>query len=299
MFICSFRPSNSLAGEGILSLMGVARIDSIAKYGSIPVFRALSSVFFTVLIDRSSISFAIGYPADLVTCSIPHSCILIPESFMEDIDIYYDCDIDEPAVEDIFETMSANYSDALCFPYGRRELSFEEACAGLSGHLASIYTKSSSGFPLMQFTTSQGKKQYVSFDDDGNLQFDQGFKELVVLHCAEMEFGEKYVAHKWIGFLKDELVSNKKIDSCNTRVIFASNMITTVAFRMKYGVLLGAFNQTKVTPCAIGINKYSSDMFFYEHLTEIGGTQFVAGDYRGFDKRHQRGFSRQSIQTLI
>ena len=52
MLICSFRPSNSLAGEGILTLMGVARIKSIAKYGLIPVFRALSSVFFTVLIAR-------------------------------------------------------------------------------------------------------------------------------------------------------------------------------------------------------------------------------------------------------
>ena len=46
MLICSFRSSNSSAGDGILSLMGVARIDSIAKYGSIPIFRALSSVFF-------------------------------------------------------------------------------------------------------------------------------------------------------------------------------------------------------------------------------------------------------------
>ena len=41
--------------QGILSLMGVARIDSIVKYGSIPVFRALLSVFFTVLIARSNI----------------------------------------------------------------------------------------------------------------------------------------------------------------------------------------------------------------------------------------------------
>ena len=65
MLICSFRSSNSLSGECILSLMGVAHIDSIAKYGSIPVFRAFSSVFFTVLIARSSISFDIRYPADL------------------------------------------------------------------------------------------------------------------------------------------------------------------------------------------------------------------------------------------
>ena len=74
MLICSFRSSNSLDGEGILSLIGVSRIDSIAKYGSIPVFRVLTSVFFTVLIARSSISFDIGYPADLVTCShnVPH-----------------------------------------------------------------------------------------------------------------------------------------------------------------------------------------------------------------------------------
>ena len=38
MLIRGFRSSNSLAGEGILSLMGVARLDSIANYGSIPVF---------------------------------------------------------------------------------------------------------------------------------------------------------------------------------------------------------------------------------------------------------------------
>ena len=45
MLICSFQPCNSLGGEGILSLMGVSRIDSIAKYASIPDFQALSSAF--------------------------------------------------------------------------------------------------------------------------------------------------------------------------------------------------------------------------------------------------------------
>ena len=207
------------------------------------------------------------------------------ESFMDDIDIYHDCEIDEDILEEVFDTMSENYSLALDYPYGKRELSFEEACQGLPGHLASIYTKSSAGFPLMQFTTGQGKKQYVSFDSEGNLQFDRGFKELVELHYTEMEQGSRHVEHKWIGFLKDELVSDKKIENCNTRVIFASNMITTVAFRMRYGALLGAFNQTKGTPCAIGINQYSNDMgSLYEYLTEMGGTKFVAGDYRGFDK---------------
>ena len=43
---CSFGPSNSSDGDGILSLMGVARIDNIGKYGSIPVYPALSNVFF-------------------------------------------------------------------------------------------------------------------------------------------------------------------------------------------------------------------------------------------------------------
>ena len=69
MLSCSFRPSISLAGEGILALMVMAHIDSIAKYGSIPVFRALSSIFFTVLIARSRISFDSGYRAHLVTCT--------------------------------------------------------------------------------------------------------------------------------------------------------------------------------------------------------------------------------------
>ena len=70
--ICSFRPSSNSAGEGSLSLMGVARIESIAKYGSTPLFRALSSVFFTVLIALSTIPFDIGYMGELVTCSISH-----------------------------------------------------------------------------------------------------------------------------------------------------------------------------------------------------------------------------------
>ena len=39
------------------------------------------------------------------------------ENFMEDIDKFYDCDLDEEDLEEIFETMTLNYEDALDYPY--------------------------------------------------------------------------------------------------------------------------------------------------------------------------------------
>ena len=128
------------------------------------------------------------------------------ETFMEGIDQYYDSDLEGEVLDEIFETMTLNYEDALEYPYGKRELTFEEACEGLPGHLASIYTKSSPGFPLIQFTSKQGKKEYVRFDENGELVYDDGFKTLVEQHYNEMEEGTKYVEHKWIGYMKDELV---------------------------------------------------------------------------------------------
>ena len=41
------------------------------------------------------------------------------ETFMEGIDQYYDSDLEGEVLDEIFETMTLNYEDALEYPYGK------------------------------------------------------------------------------------------------------------------------------------------------------------------------------------
>ena len=61
-----------------------------------------------------------------------------------------------------------------------------------------------------------------------------------------------------------------------------------------------AFLRAKSETSAIGINQYSNDMgAIYEYLTSAGGEKFVAGDYKGFDKRHQKEFRDRAYALLF
>ena len=120
-----------------------------------------------------------------------------------------------------------------------------------------------------------------------DLKYKDSFRELVeerLVTMSKYDGGE--IDHRFLGFLKDELVKLNKITDLRTRMTFANDMISLVAFRMKFGALLSALmTNFEVTGFAIGLNQYSHDMEnIYRYLTRVS-KRFVAGDYKEFDMR--------------
>ena len=66
---------------------------------------------------------------------------------------------------------------------------------------------------------------------------------------------------------------------------FANDLVSMVAFRMKFGALLIALmHNYEVTGFAVGLNQYSKDMNgIYTKLSAMG-KKFGAGDYESYDK---------------
>lgn len=206
--------------------------------------------------------------------------------------------VDEDLVESVYETMYERY-DIMEFPVGRRRLTFEEACRGIPGVLSSIRVKTSPGWPLVLFKKKKGKTDFVWFDSEGELCYDESFKELVMQMVEKMKKGED-PNHIWLGYMKDELVSPEKIENARTRTIYASSLIATVAFRMAFGCILAAFNNSwKNTPMSIGANQFSHDMqVFFDYLNQIKGESYIAGDYKSFDKRCHPTFRKFAYDLL-
>jgi len=199
--------------------------------------------------------------------------------------------IDLEILEEIKDTMIMRFERMLEFPI-RRELTFEEACAGIPGLLASITTNTSPGYPLVTLRNRRkGKKDYVWFED-GNLCYTKDFENKVLKRREEMKQGIK-CKNIMLGYAKDELVSASKIDKVMTRLFYCNDMISIVAFRMVFGATLIAFNRSfKKTGYAIGVNQYSYDMDeVHKFLTKsFKDERMIDGDFSGFDKRIPKEF---------
>jgi len=197
--------------------------------------------------------------------------------------------IDEELLKSCAEATLESYRRKLIWPIGKRRLTFEEALQGVPGKLCSMKIRTSAGYPLCKTTTKPGKRQFFEFGPNGELWYDPNFR----LMCEEyVERMEKEGIHerRFIAYLKDELVSDSKILKVKTRIIYAGDLISNVAYRMVFGSVLAAFNASfENTPCAVGMNQYSHDMhMIYEYLSEVGNKNFVAGDVDEWDKHQMR-----------
>lgn len=204
--------------------------------------------------------------------------------------------LDQGRVDRIFERMLINYS---CVPVERKNLTYEEAVRGVPGRLMSIDTSTSPGYPWIYTRQRPGKKDHVIIDQD-ELWTSEEMRRTVSEILEEMNnVNRRPCKHKFVGFLKDELVSQTKIDGCVTRAIFCNSVSSMIAFRMKLGNLIIALNEAWYnTPLTIGINQNSHDMHsVYLYLSRIGG-RFLAGDYKNFDQNHNRQV-REAAYNLI
>jgi hypothetical protein len=195
--------------------------------------------------------------------------------------------LDEDLLERIEEELFEKYRDGLQFKAGKRELTFEEACKGIPAILNSITCQTSPGYPLCNIATKKGKTSFVWFED-GELRYTELFKTKVLARVEEMKnYSGEPIGNRFLGFLKDELLKKSKIEAVRTRMTFANDVVSLVAFRVIFGALFVAFmNSFECTGFAVGFNQYSADMDkFYNYLHEVGD-RMIAGDYKEFDMRY-------------
>jgi hypothetical protein len=197
--------------------------------------------------------------------------------------------IDEELLKSCAEATLENYKKKLVWPLGKRRLTFEEALQGVPGKLCSMKIRTSAGYPLCKVASKPGKRQFFEFGPNGELWYEPSFRLMCEEYVEKME-NEGIDERRFIAYLKDELVSDSKIAKVKTRIIYAGDLISNVAYRMVFGSLLAAFNASfENTPCAVGMNQYSHDMhMIYDYLSEVGNKNFVAGDIDEWDKHQMR-----------
>lgn len=207
--------------------------------------------------------------------------------------------IDEALLKRVSNEIICDFKKNLNWVAGKRQLSFEEALKGIPGIYNSIVTATSPGYPLCHIAKKKGKTDFVWFEGS-EVKYTEFFKEQVLKRIVEMEeYRGGDLFNRMLGFLKDELRTQSKIDSVKTRMIFANDMISLVAFRMKFGAVVAALqNSFECTGFAIGLNQYSADMNgIWTYLAKVG-TNFGAGDYEGYDQCFVQGAEKEAYRVV-
>nr|QKN88983.1 MAG: polyprotein [Picornavirales sp.] len=172
--------------------------------------------------------------------------------------------VDEVLVKRCAYEIAGNFSEA--FPNELSPLSLYQAVTGID-HLSAVDLTTSCGYPLC-LTYPDGKRSLIDIDHDHeqiNLAADL---------VAEYSKAEAYICHGdnyecvFLGFFKDEPISEKKFLECRTRVIFCGPLGLNLYMRTRVGALLACFhNYTRNCNMALGFNPASSDAnFLVDHL---------------------------------
>lgn len=207
--------------------------------------------------------------------------------------------LDSDLLERIENELFDHFDRGLDWVIGKRELTMEEACGGVPKYLNSLTIGTSPGYPLCHVAKKKGKSDFVWFEGQ-ELKYTLAFESAVETRMKEMrEYSGGELDHRFLGFLKDELRKESKISNVDTRMTFANDLISLVAFRRVYGCLLAALgNSFECTGFATGLNQYSKDMNgIYTFLTKIGD-QFTAGDFGAFDKRYVKQVEQASYRVI-
>jgi hypothetical protein len=202
-------------------------------------------------------------------------------------------------LDEIFKAIENRLKETLYWPI-KRYLTIREAIGGIPGILASVKVITSCGYPLIYSRKGRGKTDHIWFNESGEPVWSEEFEAMVWKKVHDIEnYNGELIDHIFIGYLKDELVSEKKISDVNTRVIFCNNMISLVAFRIVFGALLCAFhNSFPFSDYAIGMNAttYDMDVVFAKHKRRVG--RYLAGDYSNFDKTLISSIRDESYRLL-
>jgi hypothetical protein len=180
---------------------------------------------------------------------------------------------------------------------GIRELSFEEALFGIPGALSPVVTSTSAGSPYCYFVRKRGKRELVwHIESEG--KYNPLFKEHVLAMYHRVKRGESF-DKVFIGYMKDEVRSESKIQNVNTRITFADDVTYNVVCRMLFGSMVVAFNTSFPKHAyAIGINPGSYDFMKILQRVRFFDDRLIDGDFPEFDIRHQRQIMDESFFIL-
>nr|ULF99737.1 MAG: putative polyprotein [Picornavirales sp.] len=208
-------------------------------------------------------------------------------------------DIDTELINEVSESMLVSFERNLKWPIGHRLLTFEEALAGIPGKLSSLKVNSSAGYPLCKIVNKKGKSEFFHFTPNGELEYDPEFRKMVENHLEQIAQGGMD-QRRFVAYLKDELISPEKSRAGRCRIIYSGDLVSNVAYRMLFGDILTAFNNShQTTASAIGLNQYSHDMqSIYDYLIPVGNN-FVAGDFKNFDKTIHPYLLESAYQMLM
>jgi len=207
--------------------------------------------------------------------------------------------VDSDDVASVEESLREDLRRNLKWPIGKRRLTIKEALGGIPGILASLKVKTSAGYPLCKLAKKKGKTDFFFFDSAVELHIEPFFEKLVEDYLLELET-QGIDERRFVAFLKDELISSSKVKEKRCRIIYCGDLISNVAYRVIFGHILAAFNNSYFeTSSAIGLNQYSWDMqVIYDYLTTVG-KNFVAGDFKNFDKRIHPQFQDAAYRILM
>lgn len=166
--------------------------------------------------------------------------------------------------------------------------SFEEAVKGIpEAKFRSIPRGTSPGFPYV-YSCHNGKTDFFGWDQDYNLS-SPACQELErrVEHILQAARENVRLAHIFVDFPKDELRPEHKVKACMTRMVSASPLDYTVAWRMMFGAFGSAvMSRHTKSGMAPGICTYAEWDGVATMITRYG-TKVFAGDFKSFDASEQ------------
>nr|ULF99686.1 MAG: putative polyprotein [Picornavirales sp.] len=212
-------------------------------------------------------------------------------------------DIDQKRLNKIADQQLSKLKTDLKFYGCARELTFEEAVAGIPSLLSSLRIQSSAGYPLV-LRGSKGKSSFVEIMPNGEVRVQEEFYLRVTALVERLRKHDRTVFRDypfyWLAFLKDELRPLKKIKNVATRMIYCNSLEWMVAARMMFGGLQVAFNNNAGRSIfSAGINVNSWDLqTIADYLGQVSLVRCIAGDYSGFDKHYHPAFQRAAYANM-
>jgi hypothetical protein len=168
-----------------------------------------------------------------------------------------------------------------------RVFEFEEACFGIPDcNFEALSASTSAGFPF----NNMGYKGKTKYFKDG--KFTTRAPELA--DCVQRTIDAAAEGHLVPIIVQDHLKDERrplaKVKLKSTRLISASPLHSTIAFRMYFGAFAEFLNSNKIANgCAMGVNPYSTDVdglvqTLLQKALDPNSCRFGAGDYSGFDR---------------
>lgn len=154
-------------------------------------------------------------------------------------------------------------------------------------YFRSIPRATAAGFPY-SVIYGAGKKSFFGADGD---------YDLTLPACIELRERVEYIiasarnnirlSHVFTDFLKDELRSQEKVDAGKTRLISASPLDYTIAFRMYFGTFMASVMRNHIhSGMAPGVCVFTEWDVVLREMTSKG-QKICAGDFKAFDSSEQ------------